>query len=187
MRRFAFGLGLLVLGVLLSGCGLFGAPSPALGESPTLSGTVQRWTGSSGKIVAINMGGDAVYGEGTIDSAGRFSLRLKSLKTEAPGLLEAIRPQEGACSLKVSREGVRIALVQVLEGPGGEIVLYVDRADKPTRFAQLIYADGNVRVWTEGQCPQTLDLDLRAGWNWVVANSKLQTAFPAGFVWIVSE
>jgi len=185
MRRFAFGLGLLILGVLLSGCGLFGAPSPTLGMNPTLSGTVQRWTGTSGTIHAVDMTGDIVYGEGSIDARGRFSLQL-----DIPGSLQPLQTSEGTCSLKANQENIRYAVSPFLAGPGDEMIVYVDRVDNPSRQAMLFFVNKDARVWNEGNCDQKVDLNLRAGWNWVVADSKAstyRTAFPAGFVWVVSQ
>lgn len=190
MRNQAKWLWLLAL-VLLAGCGGSGS-SPALGEEPEISGKVQDWSGSSGTVLAVNLGGQTL-GEGTIQSDGSFRVQMYSLANDYPSALTEISLSDSsdACVIEVSPSGVQWGMAQFLEGPGGELIGIVDDPLGPRKLGSLIYVDGDVTITSQGVCSIEWDLDLKRGWNWVVqtiaddGSSVVESKYPSGMEWHV--
>jgi len=187
MRNRAKWFWLLAL-VLLVSCGGSG-PSPSLGETPEIKGKVQNWSGSSGEVLAVNFG-DQILGKGTIQSDGGFRVRLYSVARDLPNALAEISLSDSkeTCSIHVSPSGVRWTLVSFLEGPEGEIVGLLNDPEAPDQFGQLIYVDSDVTIRSEGECYITWDLDLKAGWNWIVYTINddgevMESKYPSGLRW----
>ena len=192
MRKGAWVLGLFVLALTLSGCGGLGLPGTSLGPNPTLKGEVQDYAGTAGDLYAYDPNMDYVFGEGEIYKDGSFTLSLYDLAEKLPGALLPVKSQESSdgCKLEVSTGEVGWNMLGPIVGPSGSLV-YVNLKHED-RLAMLFYADRDARVRTSG-CTFTWDLDLRKGWNWVIAITKEnrppdeRTEPPVGFVWMVGN
>jgi len=174
--------------LLVAGCGGSGS-SPALGENPKISGKIQNWSGSSGQIVAANIGG-TILGRGTVSASGKFSLTMYSIPSES--LLPLSPENTATCTTEVSNPNVRWISADFLEGPGGELVLLVDNTVNPKKVGRLVYVNGDVTVKSYGDCQYATDLNLKAGWNWTVQinyedSKELVSKYPSGLKWVSLE
>lgn len=184
--RFVDWLGDLVSGRDVESVSPKDKPASALGDSPTLTGTIADVADSklSDTVLTIKLG--AVSGpmdvlvQAPVAADGSFSVQLPGEAEVTPYLFDArptlFGPGPEECDLSISP-----AAYKTLGTP--DFALYsdgqlVDRllhtSDPNSNFVYYVYVDRNVTIMgacTEGESAGfTLDIDMRKGWNSVVVD-----------------
>lgn len=207
MKRLAL-LGFILILSLLAACAKQATPpsGPALGDSPTLTGTIANLeeaevTGTALVVKVENLNG-SVLAEGDVTAAGVFTVRLPGRQGLEGELVEE-DPQDNCSS------GTLTAEPKVYKSFGLKLVLYSDgqRVEE-----QLYYADGpliggqsearyvfvNQDARVQGACDTGVgiyrfELDMKTGWNSAILglfpdgqNFGLRTAVPdSSFEWVI--
>lgn len=204
--RFVDWLGDLVGGQAVETVSPNGAPASALGDSPTLAGTIANldegnfaYTRLEAKMGRLTSEPEEVFAQGGVSDDGSFSLQLPGEAEVASHLFDApttlFGPGLEECDLSLLPAAYKtLGTPDVALYSDGEFVDRLLQTSDPTgNFVYYVYVDRDVTI--TGPCPRgmsagfSFDLDLRKGWNTVVvyfAGLAFHSEAPgAGYAWVV--
>lgn len=185
------------------------APASALGDSPTISGTILNLGRGnfSGKVLELKAGQftagpEDVYATSPVEGDGSFSLQLPGAAEMAPKLMigrpEVFFGYPPECDVTIAPKDFRLALAQdfflFVNGQMMNKVIQTREGD-PYTLASHMYVDQDVRA--VGSCVGgmldgfEINIDLRSGWNLLVVDLTALTyrnEDPGeGFRWVIPD
>lgn len=196
---------LLLAGLVGGGCG--GAGS-ALGDKPTVAGTVEGWMKGTGYNVTVRLSKSknpvATLGTGILDASGTFSLTLPGSDVVTPQLSEPEPIADDGCKAQptVTPSNLRYASLVLVAQKTGAPIEYVslgtpttkDSKPKPGDVAvEYMYSDQDGSIVGEADCGEgtsvvkgTFNVHLSKGWNLFITKIQEYDFSPSG-IRIISD
>jgi hypothetical protein len=183
------------------------APASALGDSPTVTGTITnlRRADLAGKALELKAEGysaspkDDVFAASPVADDGSFALRLPGEAEMTPRLVDATPELFGdpGCDTTVTPEVFKLAnapnFFLYVDGQLADDVLQTSGTNLTSTIVAYYYVDRNVTV--TGTCAGgdfaglETDIDMRKGWNTVVLDLTALTYrnedLSKGYRWVI--
>ena len=185
------------------------APASALGDSPTVTGTITNLGRGdfAGKALELKAGGfsagpeDDVFATSPVADDSSFALRLPGEAELASLLIDATPELFGdlGCDTTVTPEVFKLAnapnFFLYVDGQLADNVLQTSGTNLTSTIVAYYYVDRDVTV--TGTCVRgdfaglETDIDMRKGWNTVVLNLNALTYrnedLSKGYRWVISD